>query len=93
MEKRKRRRFTQESKEEAVKLITEQGYTIAEASRIMEIHPNLLGKWKKEFLNPESEEERNDKEEIKRLKKEIKMLKLEKEILKNAAAFFAKETL
>ena len=33
MKKRKRRNYTQEFKEEAVKLITEQGYSFAEAGR------------------------------------------------------------
>ena len=41
--KRKRRKFTKEFKEEAVKLILEQGYQISEASRNIGIHANLLG--------------------------------------------------
>ena len=45
MTKRKRRKYTKEFKEEAVKLVTEQGYMISEAARNLGVHENLLGKW------------------------------------------------
>lgn len=47
MSKRKRRKFTDEFKEEAVKLVTEEGYKITEAARNLGIHENQLGRWKK----------------------------------------------
>ncbi len=47
MNTKKRRGYTQEFKEEAVKLITEQGYSVAEAGRNLGIHPNVLGRWKR----------------------------------------------
>ncbi|HIP38648.1 MAG TPA: hypothetical protein EYG88_04590 [Desulfocapsa sulfexigens] len=47
--KRKRRKFTNEFKEEAVKLVQEQGYLLSEASRNPGIHANLLGQWKREY--------------------------------------------
>jgi transposase len=39
--KKSRRKFTKEFKEEAVNLITEQGYPISEAARNLGIHANL----------------------------------------------------
>lgn len=39
------------SKEEAVKLITEQGYSIAEAAQNIGINSNQSGRWKKAFEN------------------------------------------
>jgi hypothetical protein len=39
MKKRKRRHYTQEFKEEAVKLITEQGYSFAEAGINLGVSP------------------------------------------------------
>ncbi len=97
MKKRKRRNYTQEFKEESIKLITEQGYSIAEAGRNLDVHPNLLSKWKKDIegvsgtgLSPASFV--SIQSELKRLRKENKRLRMEREILKKAAAFFAKES-
>jgi len=47
MEKRKRRAYTQEFKDEAVKLAGEQGYSIAEAGRNLGIYLNVLGRLKR----------------------------------------------
>ncbi len=93
----KRRQYTQEFKDSAVKLVTEQGYKISEAARNLGVNASLLRRWKKEVeagttsgangcLSAEN------KAELLRLKKENHRLKLEREILKKAAAFFAKES-
>ena len=96
MSKRKRRNYTDEFKNEAVKLVTDQGYSVAEAARNLGINANLLGRWRKEsehsdneFTSPGSTVA--TQAELKRLRKENKQLKIEREILKKAAAFFAKE--
>jgi transposase len=93
MEKKKRRNYTKEFKEEAVRLITEEGYSYAEAGRNLDVNPNLLSRWKREFEGVEidSGSAAAMQAELKRLRKENKRLKLEREILKKAAAFFAKE--
>jgi transposase len=44
MSRRKKRRFSAEFKKEAVGLIKEQGYTIAEAARNLGIHATVLGR-------------------------------------------------
>ena len=94
-----RKQYTQEFKLDAISLVVDQGFTIAEAARSLEIRANMLGRWIKESqvdnngqafrgngkLTPEQEE-------IRRLKIENKQLKLERQILKEAAVFFAKET-
>ena len=43
---RRRRNYTREFKAEAVKLVTEQGYSVAEAARSLGIHETLLRSWK-----------------------------------------------
>ncbi|MCP3929115.1 MAG: transposase, partial [Bacteroidetes bacterium] len=48
MSKKRRRKYTKEFKEEAVKLITDQGYSVAEAARNLGINSGLLGRWKRE---------------------------------------------
>ena len=91
--KQTRKQYTKAFKEEAVALITEQGYSAAKAAEAVGVTTSLLYRWK-ESLEAEasggtlSEDER---EELKRLRKENRELKLEKEILKKASAFFAKE--
>ena len=48
---RKRRTYTPEFKAEAVKLVTEQGYSVAEAARSLGIHETLLRSWKQPVEN------------------------------------------
>ena len=96
MIKKKRRNYTKEFKEEAVKLVTERGYSLSEAGRNLGVNANMLGRWKKEVEGyVEGELSLGGavamQAELKRLRKENKWLELEREILKKAAAFFAKE--
>lgn len=44
-----RRRHTVEFKQEAVRMVTQQGLSLAEAARRLGIHENLLRTWKKSF--------------------------------------------
>ncbi len=91
-EKQARRRFTKEFKQDAVKMITEQGHSIAEVAKNLGINYNLLCRWKKDLSDNSSVEVDALKLELKRLQKENKRLEMEREILKKAAAFFAKES-
>lgn len=94
----KRRVFTEEFKNDAVKLVVEQGYTNNEVGRRLGIHGSNVSRWVREYRNglqnpagtPNSP--RDMEAEIKRLKKENKRLLMEREILKKAAAFFANES-
>jgi len=94
----KRRNFSKEFKQEAVKLVTEQGYGMKEAADNLGIRDNLLSRWKKELSEEEShqnsgsrKEKESPEEELRRLREEIRRLRMEREILKKATAFFAKE--
>ena len=90
--KQKRKKYTQEFKEEAVKLITEQGYQATEAARNLGVNISVLRRWKNEIEGKESSgADATLKAELKSLRKEVKRLKMEREILKKAAAFFANE--
>ena len=92
--KRKRKNYTEEFKEEAVKLVTEHGYKISEAARNLGVHESLLRRWKNAKESKQVQTSGSMAEilaENKRLKAENKRLQLEREILKKAAAFFAKE--
>ncbi len=92
-ETRKRQNYTDDFKRDAVALVTEQGYKIAEAARSLGIGANLLGRWRREFAEEASgvRLSTDEREELKRLRKEVRMLRMEKEILKKASQYFAKE--
>ena len=85
--------YPQEFKEEAVTLVSEQGYSVPEAAKSLGIATNLLYRWKEkqEQSASESRPSETELEELKRLRQEVKTLRMEKEILKKASAFFAKE--
>ena len=96
---RPRRTYTPEFKAEAVKLVTEQGYSVAEAARSLGIRENLIRNWKR-ALQAKGDQAFPGQgklpaagEELRRLRAENKRLQAERDILKKAAAFFAKEAL
>src|SRR3954449_12202575 len=96
---RTRRTYTTEFKVEAVKLLTEQGYSVAEAARSLGISENVLRSWKA-ALEAQGEQAFPGKgklpaieEELRRLRAENKRLLAERDILKKATAFFAREAL
>lgn len=91
--KRTYKQHTQAFKEEAVALVTEQGYSVAEAAESLGIRANQLYDWKKKLEASEADSALNadERAELLRLRKEIKQLRMEKDILKKASAFFASE--
>ena len=90
---RKRRRYTAEFKGEAVKLVTEQGYSLREAARSLGIDASVLRVWKNKLaVQPEPETLTEEEQmELTRLREENRRLRMERDILKKAAAFFANE--
>ena len=98
MTKKQRRQYSREFKEDAVGLITEQGYGVSEAARNLGIHANVLGRWKREMEGKKTAAGNSSggvqmmEAELKKLRRENEQLRMEREILKKAAAFFAKES-
>jgi transposase len=94
---RPRRTYTPEFKAEAVRLVTEQGYSVAEAARSLGICENLIRNWKQAFQDkgehafPGHGNPSPFEEEVRRLRAENKRLLAERDLLKKAAAFFARE--
>jgi len=93
-------RYTKEFREEAVKLVTEEGLSWAEAARRLSLPTSTLANWVKAYkagklgdvgktYRPLTEVEM----ELARTKKELAEVKMERDILKKAAAYFAKESL
>ena len=96
--KRTRKNYTKEFIQDAVQLVTEQGYGCTEVARRLGINRSNITHWMREYRQ-NKENVANGREnpvelkaEIRRLKKENQRLQMEREILKNATAFFAKES-
>jgi len=96
MVKRKRRRFTQEFKEEAARLCKEGERSIGQVAKDLDLSETALRRWAEQYEvdqgagRPEAltSEER---EELRTLRRRVRTLVQEREILKKATAFFAKE--
>ena len=89
------KRFTEEFKLEAIKLITERQYSISEVSSRLGVTTNSLYALLKKYNQPEPVKmaAANQHATIKRLQSELKRVTEERDILKKAAAYFAKESL
>jgi transposase len=88
------KKYNKEFREEAIKLVTESGYSQAEAARSLGISGKNISRWIKDLKAENSLNNKKltvEQEEIRRLNKENQRLKMEREILKKAAAFFANE--
>lgn len=97
MSKRTQRRYSDEFKVDAVKLVEEQGYSVSEASRRLGIDRSVLARWRRqasEFPQRSGKRDCEDERdaELRRLRDEVRKLRIEREILKKAAAFFARES-
>jgi transposase len=91
----KRRPYTAEFKREAVRLVTDHGYAVAEAARNLGLNAYMLRRWTCEVEQtkhgafPGNGRVSRDHEELQRLRDENKRLRMERDILKKALGFFA----
>jgi len=87
------RKFSEEFKEEAVKLVIQQGLTVRQVCQDLGLGKSTLDKWVRAARDaqvvgdPLTEPERA---ELKRLRKELQTVKMERDFLKKASAYFAK---
>jgi transposase len=92
--RRPRRRFSEEFKQQAVRLVLDQGKTMAEVSRELDLVPTAFREWvqraRADRTGGKSGLTTAEREELARLRKENRILQEERDILKKAAAFFAK---
>jgi transposase len=93
--KRARRQFTDEFIAGAVRLVLDEGKTVAQVARDLDLTPSALGGWVKRARadrdGGKSGLTSDERAELVQLRKELRVAKMERDILKKAAAFFAKE--
>ena len=92
---RARRQFTDEFKAGAVGLVLDEGKSVAQVARELDLTASALRNWVEHARADRTKGRtgltREEREELRRLRKEVRTLRTEREILKKAAAFFAKE--
>ncbi len=93
--RRQRRRFTEEFRAGAVRLVLDEGKTAGQVARELDLTESALRNWvdraRADRTKGRTGLTTEEREELRRLRKENRVLRTEREILKNAAAFFVKE--
>ena len=91
----KRRKFSAEYRDEAVKMVIESGRPIAQVARDLGIVEGTLGNWVAAYRREHAWQEPalsvSERARLRELEREVADLRMEREFLKKAAAFFAKE--
>lgn len=94
-----RKKYSKEFKLDAISLVVDQKFSRAEAARNLEINPNLITRWMKEYEKDQDGQAFRgngkltpEQEEIRKLKAQVRTLEMERNFLKEATVFFAKET-
>ena len=92
-----RRRYTEEFKMEAVRLVRESAHPVAQVARDLGIPDNVLYRWRVQHRQAEAHgttraTQRTEAEELMRVKRELARVTQERDFLKRAAAFFARES-
>ena len=91
------RHFTREFKLDAVQLITKKGMPVGKVARDLDIHPNLLHIWRREFLKEGDKAftgkgcVKPENAEIRKLRKELEKVREQRDILKKALTVFSKQ--
>jgi transposase len=93
--RRPKRVFTDEFKAGAVRLVLDQGKTVAQAAKDLDLSQSVLRTWveraRANRTNGKTGLTTAEREELAALRKKVRELQMERDILKKAAAFCAKE--
>lgn len=99
MTKRTRRTFSLEFKLEAAQLVVDQGYSVDEAAKAMNVSRSAMDKWVRQLkqerkgITPKASPLTPEQIEIRELKKRIAELEEHNEIIKKATALLMSDSL
>ena len=97
--RRQRRSFSPEFKHDAASLVLDQGYSVVEAGRAVDVHENTLRKWVQQLESerggstPKSKALSQEQQRIQDLEARVNRLEREKTILKKATALLMSDDL
>ena len=90
-----RKTYTREFKLQAVRMMADQGLSVAEVARLLGVGENCLRNWRQAAQEqgasafPGQGNLSPAEEELRRLRAEVQRLRAERDLLKKAAAYFA----
>ena len=87
--------YTLEFRQEAVRLLRSSDRTVPQLARELGCSPQSLRNWSRQLDADERRAEglsSAEREELRRLKREVRVLREERDILREAVAFFVKES-
>ena len=91
----KRRSFSPEFKDEAVRMVIESSRSVAEVAREIGVKEGTLGNWVNKYRVEHAEDEPpltvSERARLRELERENRELRMKAEFLGKAAAFFAQE--
>ena len=94
--RRARRRFTDDFKQQAIRLVLDEGKSVSAVARELDLVASALRNWVKRAQADRSKGRTGlttaEREELVRLRKALRIAEEERDILKKATAFFAKQS-
>lgn len=94
-DRRTRRSFTEDYKAGAVRLVLDEGKTVAAAARDLGLTESSLRNWVEQARADRTKGRTGlttaEREELGRLRKEVRELRMERDLLKKVSALFAKD--
>jgi transposase len=94
--RRPRRSFTDEYKQSAVRLVLDEGKTVPQAARDLDLTESALRAWVEQARADRTKGKTGltteERTELAKLRKEVRELKMERDILKKCAALFARQS-
>lgn len=89
--KQTRRKFDQEFKTEALRMVDE-GQSAAAVARSLSVSEKLIYRWKDQQRNQLGKEKASRSDELSQLKAQLKRVEMERDILKKALVIFGQPT-
>ena len=90
MSRQARKRYSAQFKADAVRLVEEEGYSVAEVSQRLDVDRSCVARWRREQRHGDSPPAeaapavgQDQEAEVRRLREEVRRLRMERDILKN----------